>query len=86
MNTFGDTFSSSEECKKQYQNAQCIHIIADGKVVGYVYGPHDPMWEKYTYTYRIGGMNCSALNQKDAITKLLSALESSPVAYENNIL
>jgi hypothetical protein len=75
----GDTFSSSEHCKQQYQNAQSINIVADGKIVGCVWGPHAPIDLKYTYTYRIGGMNCCALSKNDAVDKLLNALNTTPI-------
>lgn len=70
-----DTFNSSDNCAKQYQNAHTIQIIADNELVGYVYGPHEPMYDgKYTYTYRMGGMNCSATSKDDAINKLIGKL------------
>ena len=79
MHIDDECFAGSEDCKKQYQNAQSIRIVADGKLVGYIWGPHDPIYSNYTYTYRIGGMNCSALSKNDAIDKLLNALNSKPI-------
>lgn len=75
-----DTFSNTDNCVKHYQNAKLIQVIADDELVGYVYGPHELMFDKYNYTYRIGGMNCCATSKSDAINKLIIALSSKDVS------